>query len=122
MEEVVYPLKDLFRDAGGSNPHRALAAVRALSAETDWLLVRAVRLARDEGYNWARIGRLLGVSRQAAKKRFEHLDDNVGPVTPFSPPHTRGRTVWDLQRQGFYEVIADIRRNREFESGDAVFW
>ena len=56
----MYPLRFLLHDAGGSNPRLALAAVRALADETEWLLVRAVRLARAEGCNWAQIGRLLG--------------------------------------------------------------
>ena len=122
MEVVLYPLKFLFSDAIGSNPRLALVAVRALADETDWLLVRAVRLARADGYNWAQIGRLLGVSRQAAKKRFESLDDGVGPMTSFTPPHTQGRTVLQQQEREVFAAIADIRRRREFESGDAVFW
>jgi len=44
-------LAQLLRDAGGSNPRLALAAVKALEAEHEWLLVRAVRLARAEGYD-----------------------------------------------------------------------
>ena len=118
----MYPLRFLLHDAGGSNPRRALAAVRALADETDWLLVRAVRLARAEGYNWAQIGRLLGVSRQSAKQRFERLDDLVGTVNPFTRPHQRGRTVWEQQEQDVCATIADLRRRREFDSGDAVFW
>ena len=118
----MYPLKFLFSDAVGSNPRLALVAVRALADETDWLLVRAVRLARADGYNWAQIGRLLGVSRQAAKERFDRLEGEVGPVTPFTPPHRRGRSEWQQSEQDFFETIADLRRRREFESGDAMFW
>lgn len=118
----MYSLKFLFHDAGGSNPRRALVAVRALADETEWLLVRAVRLAREEGYNWAQIGRLLGVSRQAARKRFEQLEPLVGPVTPFTPPHGRNRSVWEQQAQNVAEGRADIRRRKEFDSGNAVFW
>ncbi|MDP2292570.1 MAG: hypothetical protein Q8M22_15370 [Actinomycetota bacterium] len=118
----MYPLRQMMRDAAGTNPRMALAGVRALTKETDWLLVRAVRLARAEGYDWARIGRLLGVSRQAARKRFEHLDGAVGPVTPFTPPHVRRSTPLERQAQSMAEAKANLRRRREFDAGDAVFW
>lgn len=81
-------VRQLLADAGGPNPRLALASVKALADELDWLLVRAVHLARAEHYDWARIGRLLGVSRQAARQRFERLAPLVGPL----PPHVRGRT------------------------------
>lgn len=111
-------LAQLLRDAGGSNPRLALAAVKALEAEHEWLLVRAVRLARAEGYDWGRIGRLLGVTRQAARQRFERLAPLVGPT----PPHTRGRTPWEAHAADVTASIDDVRRRREFESGDAAFW
>ncbi|MGB8861734.1 MAG: hypothetical protein WCC60_20940, partial [Ilumatobacteraceae bacterium] len=76
----MHDLGQLLHDAGGANPRLALASVKALADETDWLLVRAVRLARAEGYDWGRIGRLLGVSRQAARQRFERLAPLVGPM------------------------------------------
>lgn len=111
-------LAQLLRDAGGDDPRLALASVKALHDEQEWLLVRAVRLARAEGYDWGRIARLLGVSRQSARERFQRLAPVVGPT----PPHTRGRTPWQAHIVDVFESGADIRRRTEFESGDAVFW
>jgi hypothetical protein len=47
----MYDLRQLVRDAGSANPRTALAAVRVLEDEAEWLLVRAVRLARADGYD-----------------------------------------------------------------------
>ncbi len=66
----------------GDDPRRALVAARQLGEETEWLLQRAVALARREQWTWGRIGRLLGVSRQAARQRF-------GGIVPTLPPHQR---------------------------------
>jgi hypothetical protein len=41
-------VRQLLADAGGPNPRLALASVKALADELDWLLVRAVHLARAE--------------------------------------------------------------------------
>lgn len=111
-------LQRLIREASGPNPRLALAAVRALEDELEWLLVRAVRLARDQGYDWGRIGRLLAISRQAARKRFDRLAPVVGPT----PHHRRGLTDWHLHAAAVDESVADARRRREFEFGDPVFW
>jgi len=54
--------------SAGSAIERAIAQVEAARAQ----LVGAVACARDEGWSWARIGRTLGVSRQAAWERFHH--------------------------------------------------
>jgi len=111
-------MRQMIADAQGTDPRLALASVKALATETDWLLVRAVRLARAQGYDWGKIGRLLGVSRQAARQRFERLSPLVGPTMP----HTRGRTPWERHAIELVESKVDLRRRREFESGDAVFW
>lgn len=114
----MHDLGRLVRDAGGSNPRLALASVRALEDELDWLLVRAIRLARDDGYDWGRIGRLLGRSRQSVRERF----DRLAPRQPPLPPHLLGRGDVERHRLDQYESTADLRRRREFEAGDAVFW
>ena len=114
----MHDLAQLVRDAGGNDPRLALASVKVLQDEQEWLLVRAVRLARAEGYDWGRVGRLLGVSRQAARQRYERLAPLVGPT----PPHTRGRTPWEAHAADLAESGEDVRRRREFESGDAIFW
>jgi hypothetical protein len=40
-------------------------------------LVQAVRLARANGFTWARIGVALGVSQQIAQERFNEVDDEL---------------------------------------------
>ncbi len=114
----MHDLGRLVRDSGGSNPRLALASLRALEDELDWLLVRAIRLARDDGYDWGRIGRLLGRSRQSARQRYQRLAPRQPPV----PPHLRGRTDVERHHLDVAESTADLRRRREFEAGDAVFW
>lgn len=49
----------------------ALPLLAGLVREADAQLARAVTVARAEhGYSWAEVGRVLGVSRQAAQQRF----------------------------------------------------
>ena len=110
-------LRQLFRDARGSNPRLALAAMRALEKELDWLLVRVVRLARDNGYDWGRIGRLLGVSRQAVRQRFDRLAPKMGPLPP-----TRGASPVERYVRDLAEETEDLRRQREFEGDDPMLW
>jgi hypothetical protein len=47
-----------------------LAEIGSLQTELDAQLHRAVAACRDEGYSWAEIAARLGVTRQAAFKRF----------------------------------------------------
>lgn len=115
----MHDLRTLIRDAGGSDPRLALASTRALQEEVEWLLVRAVRLARQDGFDWGRIGRLLGVSRQAARQRFQSLAPKVGGPLP---PHLAGRTPWEAHVIRINESSADVRRRAEFEGDDPIFW
>ena len=57
-------------NALGPTPRLALAAVARLKLDVAFLEGRAVALARREGYDWGRIGRLLGSSRQAVRQRW----------------------------------------------------
>jgi len=114
----MHDLRTLIADAGGADPRLALASVRVLQDETEWLLVRAVRLARQDGYDWGRIGRLLGVTRQAARERFQRLAPRVGPF----PPHMSGRTDWERHAARVAEAVADLRRRQDFDGDDPVFW
>ncbi|MEI6496671.1 MAG: hypothetical protein WCO88_08360 [Actinomycetota bacterium] len=102
----------LIDDMQGDSPRLALAAVRALRGEMAWLEQRAVAMARRDGYDWGKIGRLLGISRQAARQRFAAI-----PALP--PP----RAV-DITGQRERE-IADVKRRaraaRECD-GDPVAW
>ena len=78
----------------GEEPKLAPIAARQLKAEIDWLTERAVALARREGFDWGRISRLLGITRQWARERF-----NASP--PRLPPHVVARNRYLAeQREG----------------------
>lgn len=63
--------------------------------------------------------RLLGVSRQAARQRFQSLAPKVGSPLP---PHLAGRTPWEADVIRINESSADVRRRAEFEGDDPIFW
>lgn len=78
----------------GDEPKPALIAARQLKDEIDWLTERAVALARREGFDWGRISRLLGITRQWARERFK-----ASP--PRLPPHLVARNRYLAeQREG----------------------
>jgi len=52
------------------DPEQALAAVVALRQQANRLERRAVADAIDQGWTWAQVGRALGISAQAAHKKF----------------------------------------------------
>jgi len=68
-------LHRLINDALADDPRVALIACRRLSDdEFASIERRAVRRARQEGWTWARIGRLLGRTRQSVRARFADVD------------------------------------------------
>jgi hypothetical protein len=64
-------LVGMIDQALGADPKAALIASRQLKDEVEWLTERSVALARREGFEWAPISRLLGISRQWARERFK---------------------------------------------------
>jgi hypothetical protein len=52
----------------------ALPLLAQLAAEADQALAQAVQGCRAFGWSWTDVGRVLGVTRQAAQRRFGHLD------------------------------------------------
>jgi hypothetical protein len=70
MSELRAHLIRLIDQALGDNPRLALSNVTRLQRDVDWMTRRAVALARRDGYDWGRIARLTGVSRQAARQRW----------------------------------------------------
>lgn len=72
-------LVDMIDRTLGEEPKPALIAARQLKAEIDWLTERAVALARREGYDWGRISRLLGITRQWARERFKAAPPRLAP-------------------------------------------
>jgi hypothetical protein len=53
---------------------RAIGEAKQAAAETERRLALAVSAARLNGRSWARIGMVLGTTKQAAQQRFGHLD------------------------------------------------
>ena len=63
------PADALMELAAGDDPHLGLVAVRALGDIADALEAHQVSQARQAAMTWAEIGRLLGVSAQAAHQK-----------------------------------------------------
>ena len=52
------------------DPAEALAAVAALRLMADKLELQGVHAALEQGWTWSQIAQALGISKQAAHKRF----------------------------------------------------
>jgi hypothetical protein len=69
----------------------ALALLRESTAQAraaQDAVLRHVQYSRIAGATWAAIGDALGVSRQAAQERYQHLLDSGDTQTP-GTPHRR---------------------------------
>ncbi len=64
------------------DPEAALAAVVALRQQATLLEKRAVAEAIDQGWTWAQVGQALGISAQAAHKKFAADLRTTGQRTP----------------------------------------
>jgi len=73
--------------------------------------------ARDNDYDWGRIGRLLNVSRQAARQRFNRLAPKMGPLPP-----ARGLTPMERHGMEIAESTENLRRQRDFDGDDPMLW
>ena len=60
------------QQALGREPGKALAAIRRLRHELEDLEEAQVANALSRGWSWARIGRALGVTRQAVHRKYSH--------------------------------------------------
>jgi Clp amino terminal domain, pathogenicity island component len=60
------------QQALGREPGKALAAITRLRQELDDLEEAQVANALSRGWSWARIGRALGVTRQAVHRKYSH--------------------------------------------------
>jgi len=63
----------LERTLTASDPVRALRELRALRAELDAFERERVRVALESGESFAAVARALGITRQAAHRRYRHL-------------------------------------------------
>lgn len=93
VAEAVLSAPTGVREAIAEDPDAALALVaagRVAAEETSRLLQAAVTNARSAGHSWDAIGRVLGVSKQAAQQRFgqqgpprsDGPDRRIGTGTP----------------------------------------
>lgn len=99
-------------EALADDPATALIAVHRLRTdELPWIEHRAVVRARHAGWSWARIGRLLGCSRQAVQQKYAGAPPRVAPLPPVGPGAATERA---LARQ-LHEI-------RETADGDPVGW
>ena len=63
-------MSTLIEDADGDDPRQALAAAAELRRQAERLQDTAVRRARVAGLSWAEIAQQLGVTRQAAHRKY----------------------------------------------------
>jgi len=89
---------------------RLVAATRTAAQETSRLLREAVDGARHAGHSWDTIGRLLGVSRQAAQQRFGTPANSLGDVPPAAGEPER-RILTPLTAFDEMDVLAEAGRH-----------
>ncbi len=117
MSQVRNGLVAMIDRALGPDPKDALIAARRLSEELDWLQRRAVAHARVNGYNRGQIGRLLGLTRQGARKKFPHA--------PAAPRPDVVRRNQRLQTEREAEMLLQRFRDgpaSQPSDDDPVFW
>ena len=103
------------------DPRLALTALRQLiDDDIPWIERTVIRNARSQGYDWARIGRLLGRSRQSVRKRYGEIDGTYEPIQ-FDALDLAAKLMADHKRG-----LAERERRRRFEawaaSNDVVAW
>lgn len=64
-----------------SDPEAAFASVIALRRLADRLELAAVNVAVRRGWSWTDVAAALGVTRQAAHKKFAHRVERPGAAT-----------------------------------------
>lgn len=93
ITEAVLATPPGLRDSLEDDPQaylRLVASTRVAAEQTSKLLREAIDGARTAGHSWDTIGRLLGVSRQAAQQRF---GNNLGAVDDLSMPGRPARKM-----------------------------
>jgi hypothetical protein len=74
----------------GREPAQALSAIRRLRKELELVEEAQVANALAQGWSWARIGRALGISRQAAHHKYSHcVPAPLSTPGPVLAPHVR---------------------------------
>ena len=117
-DRVRNELVDMVDRALGTDPKDALIASCQLKNEVEWLTERSVALARREGYDWGRISRLLGITRQWARERFR-------AAPPRLPPHVVARNRYLAEERETERLLSQLGqpKPRHGDDGDdAVPW
>jgi hypothetical protein len=94
ITEAVLATPAGLRDALEDDPQaylRLVTSTRIAAEQTSTLLREAIDGARAAGHSWDAIGRLLGVSRQAAQQRFGTTIEK--PAEELSTPHRPTRKM-----------------------------
>jgi hypothetical protein len=75
-------------------------------------------VARREGYDWGRISRLLGISRQWARERFKN-------APPRMPPHIVARNRYledEREAERLTKRLESMATRRQDGDDDVVAW
>ena len=70
MDMLEVGMETLVDSASGDDPRRALAAAAEMRREAERLQDAAVRRARVAGLTWSEIADSLGVTKQAAHRKY----------------------------------------------------
>jgi ATP-dependent Clp protease ATP-binding subunit ClpA len=96
-------VEQLARDTVGTlDPETALRALCALRQELDRLEPDLVRRAAQAGASWSQIARALGVSKQAAHRKYRHVTESapdLGQAEPKVLVTSEARTAIQFARQ-----------------------
>ena len=115
-------LHRLIDRAMGSDAPTAVAAIRQLTDEhLPWLERRAVALARREEVSWARLARMLGISRQAVHQRYGHLVSVDSAALPQIPRH-EDELLAAAAHRVIAEAVRDRRQRQSLTEDDPPAW
>ena len=108
LERELHRLVD---DSLSDDPRIALVACRKLAIDhLAWLTDRAVLSARRANWSWTVVGKLCGLTRQAARQRFSRLDTvQPPPPSPTSPQWGSDRDKRYFERRRHERLAAELQ-------------
>ncbi|MFD5319354.1 hypothetical protein [Streptomyces sp. NPDC127098] len=109
VAEAVLAVRAQGRAGLGSDPSAHLlmvAASRVAAEETSRLLRQSINGARAAGHSWEVVGRLLGISRQAAQQRF----GTPAATPPPADPGAHRRVLSPLNAFNEMDALAESGR------------
>ena len=104
----------------------AVAAFQDIARIASELQGQAVRTAHESGISWARIGAILGISRQAVQQRFDPSyigSQPNGPETRLLGPVTRAEEMRHLEVAGTqgWKLVSARHGEHELEHAGGVW-